>query len=153
MRRIDAAKLGARLCVFLASASLFGSLTGCVTYTTSREESPIRWHAVEQLETGETTLAEAIRTLGSPLEMHRHTDGTLAVYRHRLFKDFEMQLGPSAALRFFDLTQVTSEILRNLSFTREWIHSGEDRVVLLFDREQVLQAIGIDKETDDLPTM
>ena len=64
---------------------------------------------------------------------------------------FTNATGP-AALRFFDLTQVASEILRNVSFTREWIHAGEDRVVLLFDRAQVLQGIGIDKETDELPT-
>ena len=136
--------------LLLAAVTLL--LSGCVTYTTSSAEAPIRWEAVEQLEAGRTTLAEAMAQLGSPLEVYRHPDGTIAVYRHSLFKDFELQLGPSAALRFFDLTQVASEILRNVSFTREWIHAGEDRVVLLFDRAQVLRGIGIDKETDELPT-
>ncbi len=116
---------------------------GCVTFSKSTHESPIEVEHVEALEVGQTTLPEALELLGSPLEIHLHTDGRILVYRFAKQESYNLQVGISQALRLIDLTRVTSELLSNLSFTYESIDSNEDRLALLFDHQRVLKGVGV----------
>lgn len=119
------------------------ALSGCFTLADSSSERFLDPAEIEALEPGRTTMPDALRALGSPLEVHSHTDGTLFVYAHAERKTFQMVIGPSGALRLIDVTQVVAELLGNLSYTYERVYSDEDRLVLLFDRERVLQAVGV----------
>ncbi len=119
------------------------TLSGCITLADSTNEHPIDPAAIDALVGGRTTLPDAMRILGSPLEVHGHTDATLLVYRYSERRTFQLELGISQAFRFIDVTRVTSQLLGNLSYTYERVHSDESRLVLLFDRDRVLQAVGM----------
>ena len=125
--------------------------TGCITVEKVTRGSPPDRAAVASLVEGESTVPEVLEKLGSPLEVHEHPDGLILVYRHEHENTFGWSVGVSQAVRFLDATQVVAEILGNLSFTKEDVHIGQDRIVLLFDRERILDAVGIAWVTDELP--
>ena len=127
------------------------AVSGCITVAKVTRETGIDRAAVASLEEGTTTVPEALERLGAPLEAHLHPDGLILVYRHEHQNSFNWSVGVSQAVRFIDATQVVAEILGNLSFTKEDTHTGQDRLVLLFDRARVLEAIGIAWVTDELP--
>jgi outer membrane protein assembly factor BamE (lipoprotein component of BamABCDE complex) len=132
--------------------ALLASGPGCVTFIHATQGNRIDPDQVAQLERGRTTLPEVLGLLGAPLEVHQHAEGQLLVYRHRGRNTFRLGLSASQALRFVDATQVVSEALSNLQFTLERVHADEDRVVILFDREGVVQAVGAREGTHDLAT-
>lgn len=124
---------------------------GCVTIVRSSKGAPLDPAAVERLTPGESTLGDVLALFGAPLEVHRHTDGRLLVYRHALRNTFRLGIQPSRALSLIDLSQVASEAAGNLSLTLERIHGDQDRLVVLLDHESVVQAVGFRRGTDDVP--
>ncbi len=143
MRRARALLTGA---VALALTS-----PGCVTIVSSSQGSPIDAGTVARIEQGKTTLGQVLALLGAPLEVHRHADGRLLVYRHRQRNTFRLGIQPSRALSLIDLTQVTAEAAGNLSLTVERIHAGEDRLMILLGEDEVVRAVGFQNRTHDLP--
>ena len=75
----------------------------------------------------------------------------LLVYRFKARNTFRLGISVSQALRFVDASQVVSEALGNINLTIERIHADEDRLVVLFDHDGLLRAVGERRGTDDLP--
>ncbi len=133
-----------------ACALLLASLTGCLSFANVTQGIEIDPEAVAAISEG-TSLQKVLDLLGAPLEVHNHVDGRILVYRHRKQNTSRVDLSVSRALQFIDLTQVTSELASNLQLTIQRTHSGEDRVVILFDREYRVKAMGYRAATEDLP--
>ena len=124
---------------------------GCVSFVSSTIGNTIDPAAVERVAVDRTTLPEVLEALGAPLEVHRHADGMLLVYRQSGRNTFRLGLDASRLATFIDFTQVTSEVLGNLSLTVERIHADQDRLVVLLDREGVVRAVASRRALDDLP--
>ncbi len=125
--------------------------SGCVTFIWGTQGRRIETAKVEGIKRGETTLDQVLEDFGAPHEVHNHADGRMLVYRHRARNTFRFGISANQALRFLDLSQVASEAAGNLSFTLWRVHQGEDRLVLLVDREDVIQGVGFRNTTDELP--
>ena len=133
-----------------ACALLLASLTGCLSFANVSQGIEIDPEAVGAISEG-TSLQEVLELLGAPLEVHKHVDGRLLVYRHRKQNTARIDVSVSRALQFIDLTQVTSELASNLQLTIQRTHAGEDRVVILFDKDYRVKALGYRTATADLP--
>lgn len=126
----------------LALAGLVALLqAGCVTMIRVTAGNPIDPAAVARVESG-TTLPEVVATLGAPLEVQRHADGKLLVYRMTGRNTFRLGLDASQVLRFVDTTQVVSELIGNARITIDRVHADEDRLVILFDLQDRVRAVG-----------
>lgn len=125
-------------------------LPGCVIVSRTSKGREILPEAVAQVERGRTTLTRVVELLGAPHEVHNHSDGRLLIYRHRASKGLRIELNPSQYLTFVDVTETVS-LLSKLKVTFQWINRGEDRVVILFDRNNVVQGVGSRSVTADLP--
>lgn len=132
--------------VFVALA-----LSGCVVVQQTTQGREIDPQVVSGLERGRATLTDVLARLGAPHEVHQHADGRLLIYRHIASNGFRLEIDPSRALTFVDATQLVSEVLGNLKLSLQWVHKGEDRLVLLFDRDNVLRAVGSRFVTAGLP--
>lgn len=122
---------------------------GCVTMIRVSAGNPIDSQAVAQVQSG-TPLPEVIATLGAPLEVQRHADGKLLVYRATGRNTFRLGLDASQVLRFVDTTQLVSELIGNFRLTIDRVHADEDRLVILFDLEDRVRAVGYRGSLADL---
>ncbi|HBP17251.1 MAG TPA: hypothetical protein DEA08_05560 [Planctomycetes bacterium] len=114
---------------------------GCVTMVRVSAGNPIDPAAVARVQSG-TPLPEVVATLGAPLEVQRHADGKLLVYRMTGRNTFRLGLDASQVLRFVDTTQLVSEVVGNVRLTIDRVHADEDRLVILFDLEDRVRAVG-----------
>lgn len=130
-------------CVFalwLAALPVAGG--GCVTVGSHSDGNPIRWEAVAQLAIGTHTVADTLDLLGAPLEYQRHPDGTLLVYRHRMYHYLRVGLEPDLILTFTAAERVTSSLLENLRLVIESGDEFEERVAVYYGRDGVLAGVG-----------
>lgn len=138
----------ARPCA-LALGALALLQAGCVTMIQVSAGNPIDPAAVARVQSG-TPLPEVVATLGAPLEVQRHADGKLLVYRMTGRNTFRLGLDASQVLRFVDTTQLVSEVVGNFRLTIDRVHADEDRLVILFDLEDRVRAVGYREALVDL---
>ena len=139
-----------RRALFAALCGALLVLPGCIVVSRTSKGREIDYQAVARIERGRTTLTRVLELLGTPHEVHNHADSRLLIYRHRESKGLRIELNPSQYLTFIDVSQTIS-LLSKLRLTLQWMNRGEDRVVILIDNDDVVQAVGSRSVTADLP--
>jgi hypothetical protein len=86
-------------------------------------------------------LRDVLSSCGPPLEVWRQPEGLALVYRARRYAYDRVGLDPSRLLELLPLSNVAASALSNLRLTFEWGHTGEDRLVLVFDRDDRLTGL------------
>lgn len=137
----------------LAGAALLASLgAGCINLTLaeSRKGVPLETAQLADLAPGRTTLPEALRLFGAPLEVHYVATGRLLVWRRQGRNTLRFGLDASSLASVVDVTRTFSWILGLIHFTFETVHADEDRIALLFDRKGILRGIGVRERIADM---
>lgn len=111
---------------------------GC-TLTRVYRGTPIRMDAVGLIEAGVTTKGEVLTRLGAPDGIVRQFDGDIFVYRYVRRNTATLRLEEPVVTR-----------LEIFSWTRS--EQRHDSIVVLFDREGVVQQVGTAQGTDALPS-
>ncbi|MFO7871530.1 MAG: hypothetical protein R6V03_08885 [Kiritimatiellia bacterium] len=144
-------KMARCLPVLLPAALL--AACGCVSMTVvkRRQGNPIDCKKAAMIRKEESTLADVLRLLGAPQEVHSHPDGRILVYRYRARNVSEFSVDAKTIARFVDATQTLSKLLDNLSFKWNRIHADEDRVVVILDNNHRVRGIAYREATRDLP--
>ncbi len=127
----------ARLTTAIALAVL---LPACVTLSRTDEGSFPSPAAVHELSQG-MALRDVLASCGPPLEAWRQPEGLALVYRARGYAYERVGLDPSRMLELLPISNVAATALSNLRLTFEWGRRGEDRLVLVFDREDRLAGV------------
>jgi outer membrane protein assembly factor BamE (lipoprotein component of BamABCDE complex) len=137
----------------LLAAVLLAALAaqGCLSMAEVSHGNPVALEDAKHLKAGESRLDQVLEALGAPLEVHRHPDATLLVYRHRKRRTFRLGLSLGSGTSYLKIAQVAAVLLNNLRFTLERVHADEDRLVVILDPKGVVQGISFRSGTHDLP--
>jgi hypothetical protein len=122
------------LCLLLALAP------GCVTLGRTKTGTMPPADAIEGLRKGEP-LGAVVRRCGAPVEAHLHGGGLLILYRERRYDYDRLGLDPSRAVGYLGVNSAAGDALSNLKLVLERGTLAEDRLALLFDRDDRLVAI------------
>jgi hypothetical protein len=138
--RLAAPSLGPAPALVLALALVLAATSGCVTLTRASAGSMPPASAITSLRHGDA-LPSVLARCGSPLEVYRHAGGLLLLYRERRYAFDRLELDPARGLSYAGLSQVSLAAASNARLNLERGNAAEERLALLFDRDDRLAAI------------
>lgn len=127
--------------VRLATAlALAAALPACVTLSRTEEGAFPAPAALRALSQG-MALRDVLESCGPPIEAWRQPEGLALVYRARRYEYDRLGLDPSRLLELLPISDLAATALSNLRLTVESGSTGEDRLVLVFDRDDRLTGL------------
>jgi len=144
--RLGAARAG----VLSLALALAAGAPGCVALGRGQAGSIPSQETISALEEGDT-IAVVLTSCGPPLEVWRHPDGMVLIWRSRRFDYDRIGIDPSRAVSFLEVANVAATLLSNLKLTFEWATAFEDRLVAIFDRSDRLVAWAYREGSDESP--
>jgi hypothetical protein len=124
-------------CVLSAAAAASG---GCVTIGRTTTGSSPSAEATIGLNPG-APISLVLRRLGAPTETWRQPEGLILLYRKRTYDYDRLGFEPSRAIAILSLDPILGDALSNLKLTLERANLLEERVAVLFDRDNRVVAV------------
>ena len=120
----------------LATAlALAVALPGCVTLSRTEEGAFPAPAALRTLAKG-MALRDVLAACGPPIEAWRQPEGLALIYRARRYDYDRFGLDPSRVLELVPVSSLAASALSNLRLTLERADLEEDRLVVVFDRDE-----------------
>jgi hypothetical protein len=115
-------------------------LPGCVTLSRTEQGTMPGAAAIAGLAPG-ARLDDVLAACGPPVEAWRQPEGLALVYRARHYAYDRYGFDPSRLLELLPISSVPATVLANLRLTVESGSVGEDRIVVVFDRDDRLTGV------------